>query len=129
MHRSKEAISFSFCLDPNLFQPKSPNPPLDGVHLPRWRLVALVSRRTAAEGAVYVVVLRQAALVEEATTRGEAPGASRLLAAEDACGGIGSCGLLGDAYDRCGEVCAEYAKTFYLATSPYKFGVLVGLQD
>ena len=23
-------------------------------------------------------------------------------------------GLLGDAYERCGEVCAEYAKTFYL---------------
>ncbi|CAF2136326.1 unnamed protein product [Brassica napus] len=28
----------------------------------------------------------------------------------------GSLSLLGEAYDRCGEVCAEYAKTFYLGT-------------
>ncbi|KAG2630911.1 hypothetical protein PVAP13_3KG557150 [Panicum virgatum] len=30
--------------------------------------------------------------------------------------GLRGWGLLGDAYDRCGEVCAEYAKTFYLGT-------------
>nr|BAE79553.1 phytoene synthase [Chrysanthemum x morifolium] len=28
----------------------------------------------------------------------------------------GTLGLLSEAYDRCGEVCAEYAKTFYLGT-------------
>lgn len=71
--------------------------------------VAVASRRTAAEEAVYEVVLRQAALVEEATHRRGA-GAPR-WAEEDAVDwGL----LLGDAYHRCGEVCAEYAKTFYL---------------
>jgi phytoene synthase len=69
----------------------------------------VASRRTAAEEAVYEVVLRQAALVEEATHRRGA-GAPR-WAEEDAVDwGL----LLGDAYHRCGEVCAEYAKTFYL---------------
>uniref|UniRef100_A0A0D3HWZ4 15-cis-phytoene synthase n=1 Tax=Oryza barthii TaxID=65489 RepID=A0A0D3HWZ4_9ORYZ len=73
--------------------------------------VAVASRRTAAEEAVYEVVLRQAALVEEATHRRGA-GAPR-WAEEDAVDwGL----LLGDAYHRCGEVCAEYAKTFYLGT-------------
>ncbi|KAL5206812.1 hypothetical protein ABZP36_035021 [Zizania latifolia] len=79
---------------------------------------APVSRRTAAEEAVYEVVLRQAALVEEAAAAGRAtpPGAPRRWADEAGAGGVGSWGLLGDAYDRCGEVCAEYAKTFYLGT-------------
>uniref|UniRef100_A0A0D9Y1J6 15-cis-phytoene synthase n=1 Tax=Leersia perrieri TaxID=77586 RepID=A0A0D9Y1J6_9ORYZ len=69
--------------------------------------VAAATRRTAAEEAVYEVVMRQAALVEEAA----AP--TRRRWAEDAVAGWG---LLADAYDRCGEVCAEYAKTFYLGT-------------
>ncbi|KAG8049335.1 hypothetical protein GUJ93_ZPchr0009g1512 [Zizania palustris] len=74
---------------------------------------APVSRRTAAEEAVYEVVLRQAALVDEAAAAGRVTppaGAPRRWA------NVGSWGLLGDAYDRCGEVCAEYAKTFYLGT-------------
>ncbi|KAL5224494.1 hypothetical protein ABZP36_011133 [Zizania latifolia] len=72
---------------------------------------ARVSRRTASEEAVYEVVLRQAALVEEAAA---APGPPRRRWVEEDV--AGSWGLLGDAYDRCGEVCAEYAKTFYLGT-------------
>uniref|UniRef100_A0A1D1Z3Q7 15-cis-phytoene synthase n=1 Tax=Anthurium amnicola TaxID=1678845 RepID=A0A1D1Z3Q7_9ARAE len=58
------------------------------------------------EQRVYDVVLKQAALVRE---QGRAnrdldvalPGTTHILS---------------EAYDRCGEVCAEYAKTFYLGT-------------
>jgi 15-cis-phytoene synthase len=66
--------------------------------------------RTASEETVYAVVLRQAALVEEAAAAGTAR--KGRWAEEDA--GLPGWGLLADAYDRCGEVCAEYAKTFYL---------------
>ncbi|KAL3345639.1 hypothetical protein AABB24_024544 [Solanum stoloniferum] len=64
----------------------------------------------SSEKKVYEVVLKQAALVKR-----------HLISTED----IevkpdivvpGNLGLLGEAYDRCGEVCAEYAKTFYLGT-------------
>ncbi|CAN1850852.1 Phytoene synthase, chloroplastic [Linum perenne] len=51
----------------------------------------------SSEEKVYEVVLKQAALVKELQKRTEL---------EDAMA----------AYDRCGEVCAEYAKTFYLGT-------------
>ncbi|WOL15365.1 hypothetical protein Cni_G24146 [Canna indica] len=64
------------------------------------------------EQLVYDVVLRQAALVGETRRRRttsppavEAPPAGPLRR-----------DLLEEAYDRCGEVCAEYAKTFYLGT-------------
>uniref|UniRef100_M1BE33 15-cis-phytoene synthase n=1 Tax=Solanum tuberosum TaxID=4113 RepID=M1BE33_SOLTU len=62
----------------------------------------------SSEKKVYEVVLKQAALVKR-----------HLISTED----IevkpdivvpGNLGLLSEAYDRCGEVCAEYAKTFYL---------------
>ncbi|PUZ67994.1 hypothetical protein GQ55_3G478900 [Panicum hallii var. hallii] len=77
--------------------------------------------RTASEEAVYEVVMRQAALVEGGVARkGEAAGARRRQrprwAEEKEEEGLRGWGLLGDAYDRCGEVCAEYAKTFYLGT-------------
>ncbi|KAH0699954.1 hypothetical protein KY290_014768 [Solanum tuberosum] len=64
----------------------------------------------SSEKKVYEVVLKQAALVKR-----------HLISTED----IevkpdivvpGNLGLLSEAYDRCGEVCAEYAKTFYLGT-------------
>ncbi|XP_073000453.1 phytoene synthase 2, chloroplastic-like isoform X2 [Typha latifolia] len=53
---------------------------------------------------VYEVVLKQAAL---------AKAQSRSIAAVDLKPDIN---LLKEAYDRCGEVCQEYAKTFYLGT-------------
>ncbi|KAL3630369.1 Syntaxin-like protein psy1 [Castilleja foliolosa] len=62
------------------------------------------------EEKVYDVVLKQAALVKR-----------RLKSNEDLEVKLdivlpGSLSVLNDAYDRCGEVCAEYAKTFYLGT-------------
>ncbi|CAL4897564.1 unnamed protein product [Urochloa decumbens] len=77
--------------------------------------------RTASEEAVYEVVLRQAALVREGHGRVAREGAARRprprrWAEEKEEEGLRGWGLLGDAYDRCGEVCAEYAKTFYLGT-------------
>lgn len=60
----------------------------------------------SSEERVYEVVLKQAALVRDQRTekkRVETDGSS-----------LTNWDLLNDAYDRCGEVCAEYAKTFYL---------------
>ncbi|KAL2942856.1 Phytoene synthase 1 chloroplastic [Bienertia sinuspersici] len=66
----------------------------------------------SSEQRVYDVVLKQAALVNR-----------ELKAREDLDLDVkpdiavpGTLSLLGEAYDRCGEVCAEYAKTFYLGT-------------
>ncbi|OWM73269.1 phytoene synthase 2, chloroplastic-like [Punica granatum] len=59
------------------------------------------------EERVYEVVLKQAALVrEQRKEREKAAGTD----------GLSNWDLLNEAYDRCGEVCAEYAKTFYLGT-------------
>ncbi|KAJ1266555.1 hypothetical protein BS78_08G160900 [Paspalum vaginatum] len=82
-----------------------------GASLARPRAsLAAAAARTASEEAVYGVVLRQAALVQGG-------GAAAPRWAEDKGeDGLLGWGLLGDAYDRCGEVCAEYAKTFYLGT-------------
>ncbi|KAJ4804324.1 Phytoene synthase [Rhynchospora pubera] len=58
------------------------------------------------EEMVYEVVLKQAALTrKERTNRGVLDESVPL-----------SWDLLSDAYERCGEVCEEYAKTFYLGT-------------
>ncbi|CAD6269394.1 unnamed protein product [Miscanthus lutarioriparius] len=92
---------------------------------PRVSLAAAapaVAVRTASEEAVYEVVMRQAALVEPAgataaphrrRARRQQPRWAEEKEEEE---GVVGWGLLGDAYDRCGEVCAEYAKTFYLGT-------------
>ncbi|CAL4904910.1 unnamed protein product [Urochloa decumbens] len=114
-----------------------PLPPRRGgasLAMPRATLAAAATAtvapavvRTASEEAVYEVVLRQAALVREGRGRvareGPGPGAGaarrprpRRWAEEKEEEGLRGWGLLGDAYDRCGEVCAEYAKTFYLGT-------------
>ncbi|XP_020112401.1 phytoene synthase 2, chloroplastic-like [Ananas comosus] len=63
---------------------------------------------TSSEQKVYDVVLKQAALVN----RGLRPelDVKLELSISD------STNVLKEAYDRCGEVCAEYAKTFYLGT-------------
>ncbi|XP_031501009.1 phytoene synthase 2, chloroplastic-like [Nymphaea colorata] len=61
------------------------------------------------EQKVYEVVLKQAALIKEQKS------ADRFLDAKIE-GMPSDLPLLDEAYDRCGEVCAEYAKTFYLGT-------------
>lgn len=78
----------------------------------RWSSVfscAVAAPVRSSEERVYEVVLKQAALVRE--ERRELKGRGGVEESlKDAC-------LLNVAYDRCGEVCAEYAKTFYLGTS------------
>ncbi|GKV20330.1 hypothetical protein SLEP1_g30474 [Rubroshorea leprosula] len=64
----------------------------------------------SSEEKVYNVVLKQAALVKRQL------GSSGDLDVKPDIVVPGTLGLLDEAYDRCGEVCAEYAKTFYLGT-------------
>ncbi|KAA8530722.1 hypothetical protein F0562_005344 [Nyssa sinensis] len=62
------------------------------------------------EQKVYDVVLKQAALVEkQLRSSGDLDVKPEIVVP-------GTLSLLSEAYDRCGEVCAEYAKTFYLGT-------------
>lgn len=63
----------------------------------------------SSEERVYEVVLKQAALVRE-----ERPLDFKTTSSSSDYGMSSSWDLLNEAYDRCGEVCAEYAKTFYL---------------
>ncbi|VVA29187.1 PREDICTED: phytoene synthase [Prunus dulcis] len=67
----------------------------------------------SSEEMVYEVVLKQAALVREQSRVKE-----RALELDERIetDGLSNWDLLNQAYDRCGEVCAEYAKTFYLGT-------------
>ncbi|ESW13435.1 hypothetical protein PHAVU_008G195800 [Phaseolus vulgaris] len=66
----------------------------------------------SSEERVYEVVLKQAALVKE-----NRRGTNIALDMDKEVGTDFANGdLLNVAYDRCGEVCAEYAKTFYLGT-------------
>ncbi|XAR73617.1 15-cis-phytoene synthase [Bertholletia excelsa] len=64
----------------------------------------------SSEQKVYDVVLKQAALVKKQLKSGEDLEVKPDIILPR------SMGLLSEAYDRCGEVCAEYAKTFYLGT-------------
>ncbi|KAJ0232662.1 Phytoene synthase [Hirschfeldia incana] len=67
----------------------------------------------SSEEKVYNVVLKQAALVNKQLRDLD----DDVKKPQDiVLPGIGNLSLLGEAYDRCGEVCAEYAKTFYLGT-------------
>ncbi|KAF8047407.1 hypothetical protein N665_3055s0006 [Sinapis alba] len=71
----------------------------------------------SSEEKVYNVVLRQAALVNKQLIRSTSPVLDDVKKPQDIIiVRPGSLSLLGAAYDRCGEVCAEYAKTFYLGT-------------
>ncbi|CAN8300252.1 unnamed protein product [Cochlearia groenlandica] len=67
----------------------------------------------SSEEKVYNVVLRQAALVNK-QLRSTSPDLGVKKPQDIVL--PGSLSLLSEAYDRCGEVCAEYAKTFYLGT-------------
>lgn len=62
----------------------------------------------SSEQKVYDVVLKQAALVKRQLRSKEELEVKPDIVLP------GTLSLLGEAYDRCGEVCAEYAKTFYL---------------
>lgn len=75
----------------------------------------------SAEQKVFEVVAKQAAMVDEQQRRtGIIPQDVRPdLAAGSAAE------LLDEAYVRCGEVCAEYAKTFYLGTKILSIETLV----
>lgn len=65
----------------------------------------------SSEQKVYDVVLKQASLVRRNLKSG---GFEDLTSPEPEIVLPGNLGLLNEAYNRCGEVCAEYAKTFYL---------------
>ncbi|KAL2504443.1 Phytoene synthase [Abeliophyllum distichum] len=64
----------------------------------------------SSEQKVYDVVLKQAALVKRQLRTNDNLEVKPDIVLP------GSLSLLNEAYDRCGEVCAEYAKTFYLGT-------------
>nr|QQR34456.1 chloroplast phytoene synthase 2 [Capsicum annuum] len=64
----------------------------------------------SSEKKVYDVVLKQAALVKRQLRSTDDLEVKPDIVLP------GNLGLLSEAYDRCGEVCAEYAKTFYLGT-------------
>nr|ABR16280.1 unknown [Picea sitchensis] len=66
----------------------------------------------SSEQKVYEVVLKQAAMVNREAKVGD----NGLLDVKPDLVPPGTLQLLEDAYERCGEVCAEYAKTFYLGT-------------
>ncbi|XP_014517812.1 phytoene synthase 2, chloroplastic [Vigna radiata var. radiata] len=73
---------------------------------------AVADPSRSSEERVYEIVLKQAALVKE-----QNKGTKRSLNLNKPIEGDFTQGdLLSVAYDRCGEVCAEYAKTFYLGT-------------
>ena len=72
---------------------------------------AVANPSISSEERVYEVVLRQAALVRE-QKRDRALDLKKPVGTD----GMVNWDLLNGAYDRCGEVCAEYAKTFYLGT-------------
>lgn len=66
----------------------------------------------SSEERVYEVVLKQAALVKEQKKER----ISDVIAGNDKAESMTRGDLLNGAYNRCGDVCAEYAKTFYLGT-------------
>ncbi|EPS61879.1 phytoene synthase, partial [Genlisea aurea] len=68
------------------------------------------------EQKVYDVVLKQAALVKRKFTSIDDELIQVKQQQPDAVTLPGSIPVLDEAYRRCGEVCAEYAKTFYLGT-------------
>ncbi|WVY93241.1 hypothetical protein V8G54_032329 [Vigna mungo] len=80
---------------------------------------AVTDPSRSSEERVYEVVLKQAALVKE-----QNKGTKRSLNLNKPIEGDFTQGdLLSVAYDRCGEVCAEYAKTFYLEAYPIRLVV------
>lgn len=95
--------------------------------------VVNLGRTLSSEERVYEVVLRQAALVRRETVADIGPRKNkfteeeidvnddRVVGTAVPAGG----GLLNEAYERCGDVCAEYAKTFYLGEFVCVFSCVV----
>ena len=83
----------------------------------------------SSEEKVYDVILRQAALVRKQQLKSSAP-----IDVKPELAVPGTMVLLKEAYDRCGKVCAEYAKTFYLGQLSnlifglflYRLGIVFG---
>ncbi|XP_038681508.1 phytoene synthase 2, chloroplastic-like [Tripterygium wilfordii] len=75
---------------------------------------AVANPARTSEERVYEVVLKQAALVRERDLWVKKK--KKVDEPVDAVKGLSSWDILNEAYERCGEVCAEYAKTFYLGT-------------
>lgn len=75
---------------------------------------SLVAHSAGEEEKVYNVVLRQAALVNKKQLRSTTSHVLDDVKNPQDIVRFGSLTLLGEAYDRCREVCVEYAKTFYL---------------
>ncbi|KAG0582034.1 hypothetical protein KC19_3G028300 [Ceratodon purpureus] len=67
----------------------------------------------SAEQRVYEAVAKQVAIVEREQSRSRG---SSLIDVRPDLTPVSTQEMLDDAYTRCGEVCAEYAKTFYLGT-------------
>lgn len=70
----------------------------------------------SSEEKVYNVVLKQAALVKKQLSSTTTTTSTEDLDVKPDMAVPGTLSLLNEAYDRCREVCAEYAKTFYLGT-------------
>lgn len=77
----------------------------------------------SSEEKVYNVVLKQAALITEKLRSNPDIDVNPDAVLP------GNLGLLSEAYDRCGEVCAEYAKTFYLGLSYLNICLIIDLND
>ncbi|XP_074585552.1 phytoene synthase 2, chloroplastic-like [Curcuma longa] len=78
--------------------------------IPRATSLAAGQVAVSSEQKVYDVVVKQAALVRKKLSSNTSIDQKPEMAFPR------SPSLLKEAYDRCGEVCAEYAKTFYLGT-------------
>jgi hypothetical protein len=70
----------------------------------------------SAEQRVYEAVAKQVAIVEREQSRGRQ---SPLVDVRPDLTPVTTAEMLQEAYTRCGEVCAEYAKTFYLGTTSH----------
>nr|AFC95818.1 phytoene synthase [Narcissus tazetta subsp. chinensis] len=113
LHRKKSGLSVYSLYTTSKYACVGFEPESNGKFQIRSSLVANPAGEAtiSSEQKVYDVVLKQAALVKDQTK------SSRK--STDVKPDIvlpGTVYLLKDAYDRCGEVCAEYAKTFYLGT-------------
>ena len=76
----------------------------------------------SSEEKVYEVVLKQAALVrEQRRPKDKTIDLNQTIQTD----GTSNWDLLNEAYERCGEVCAEYAKTFYLGIFLFSFYLYV----
>ncbi|ONK64201.1 uncharacterized protein A4U43_C07F23190 [Asparagus officinalis] len=113
LHRKKPTWSLCSVYTDSKYACVGFEPENNGNFLIRSSLVANPAGEVAisSEQKVYDVVLKQAALVKDQRRK-----MNTLIDVKPDMVVPGTLYLLREAYDRCGEVCAEYAKTFYLGT-------------